>query len=68
MLLVRAGAGSAYEAPYEQQYGWAHRKRGTSGDGMRGPVLDVLLALHGASRLVLAAGRVTDPKPYREDE
>ncbi|MEJ8670964.1 hypothetical protein WKI71_28885 [Streptomyces sp. MS1.AVA.1] len=26
------------------------------------------LALHRHSRLVLAAGWVTDPEPYREDE
>lgn len=26
------------------------------------------LAVHRTSRLVLAAGRATDPEPYREDE
>jgi hypothetical protein len=26
------------------------------------------LAVHRASRLALAAGRVTDPAPFREDE
>ncbi|MFF4276346.1 hypothetical protein [Streptomyces sp. NPDC001536] len=30
--------------------------------------LPAFLAVHRDTRLVLAAGRVTDPEPYREDD
>ncbi|MFD3930292.1 serpin family protein [Streptomyces sp. NPDC058614] len=58
---VTAISGFAGSAPFERRY--VTTEIGAEFNRPFG-----FLALHRTSRLVLAAGWVTDPKPYREDE